>query len=119
MTAEEDRGRRGQDDQIISNRDSWERRGARQGDREAESEGWSVRSNEASDEETEEDRIPAREQEGSKDTLTLSPWGTQEIGTGGLQVDTRAGRRDEKKAPSATADEAGTRGHHVAREGQG
>ena len=40
-------------------------------------------------------------------TLTASPWGTQESGARGLRVDARAGGSDSRKAPSATADEAG------------
>ena len=83
MTAEEWSGRWGHDAQLSSNRDREERRGAGQGDRKAKSEGWRVRSEEASDEETEEDSIPTGEQEGSEDTLTASPWGTQESGAGG------------------------------------
>ena len=57
MTAEEMRGRQGHDDQVSNNGDRWERHGARQGDREAENEGWSIGSDEASDEETEGDRM--------------------------------------------------------------
>ena len=63
--------------------------------------------------------MPAGDQEGSKDTLTSLPWGTQEIGAGGLQVDAQAGGSNEWKAPSATTDEAGLRGCHGARQGQG
>ena len=33
--------------------------------------------------------MPAGEQEGSKDTLTVSPWRTQESGARGLHVDAR------------------------------
>ena len=46
------------------------------------------------------------------DTMTALPWITQESGAKGLRVDARAGRSDERKAPSVTADEAGTRGRH-------
>ena len=76
MTAEEGSGQRGHADQVSSDGDRWELRGARQGKREAESEGWSVGSDKASDEETEEEGMPAGDQEGSKDTLPASPWGT-------------------------------------------
>ena len=58
MTAEERRGRQVHDDQVSSDGDRWERRGARQGDREAESEGWIIGSDKSSDEETEGDRMP-------------------------------------------------------------
>ena len=95
MTAEEGRRRRGHGNQVSSKGDRGERRSDRQVDREAEIEGWSGGSDEASDEKMEEDRMPAGEQEGSKDTLTASPWGMQESGAGGLQVDVRAGRSDE------------------------
>ena len=77
MMAEEGRGRQGNDYQVSSDGNRVERRGARQEDREAESEGWSVRSNDVSDEETEEDGMPVGGQEGSENTLTASPWGMQ------------------------------------------
>ena len=51
--------------------------------------------------------------------MTASPWGTQESGTEGLQVGARADGSNARKAPSAAADEAGTRGRHGARPGQG
>ena len=51
--------------------------------------------------------------------LTVLPWGMQESGAGGLRVDARAGRSNERKAPTATADKAGTQGRHGARQGQG
>ena len=94
MTAEEGCGRRGQDNQVSSNGNRGDRRGARQGEREAEIEGWSDK---ASDEETEEDGMPMGEQEGSKDTLTALPWGRQESGARGLQVDERAGGSNRRK----------------------
>ena len=109
----------GGEEQREGDGDRGDTRGARQGDREDESEGWSIKSDAAFDEETEEDRMPAGEQEGSKDTLTASSWGTQESGSGGIQVDTQAGRRDERKAPSVTADETDTWGRRGARQGQG
>ena len=99
--------------------DRWERRGARQGDREAKSEGWSVGSDAALDKETEEDRRHAGEQEGNKGTMMASPWGTQESGVGGLQVDARVDGRDKRKAPCATADKTGTWGPHGASQGKG
>ena len=61
--------------------------------------------------------MPTEELEGSDDTLTASPWGTQESGTGRLRGDARAGGSNKWKAPSATADEAGMRGCHGARQG--
>ena len=48
--------------------------------------------------------------EGDHATLTASPWGTQESGARGLQVDVRAGRRDGGKVSSATVDKAGAQG---------
>ena len=51
--------------------------------------------------------------------LTVSPWGTQESGVGGLRVDAWDGGSNKRKAPSATADEAATWGRHGARKGQG
>ena len=119
MTAEEGRGRRGHDGQVSRNRDKWKRRGARHGNREAKSEAWSVRSDKASYKETEEDGMSVGNQEGKKDKLTASPWGTHESWAGGRQVDTRAGGRDKRTAPSATTDNAGTQGRHEARLGQG
>ena len=88
-------------------------------DREAKSEEWSVGSDDKSDEETEEDGMPAGEVGGSEDTLTASPWGTQESGAGGLRVDARAGRSDERKPPSASDGKAGTRGRHGSKQGKG
>ena len=55
---------------------------------------------------------------GGRDTLTASPWGTQESGAEGLQVGTQAGGSDARKPPYAAADEVGTRGRHGARPGQ-
>ena len=88
-------------------------------EREADSEEWSVRSNNESVTDTEEDGMPAGELGWSDDTLTASPWDTQESGAGGLRVDARVGGSDKRKAPSATADKAGTQGRHGARQGQG
>ena len=51
MTAEEGRRQRGHDDQVSSNGDRGERRGAIQVDREAESKGWSGGSNKSLEEE--------------------------------------------------------------------
>ena len=101
-----------QENRVSSVGDRGEHRGARQGEREVNSEEWSVRSNKESYAEREEDRMPAGELEGSADTLTASPRGTQEIETGGLRVDAQAGGRDEWKAPAVTVDKAGTWGHH-------
>ena len=50
----------------------------------------------------------------SRDTLTASPWGTQESGARGLRVDAQAGGSEGRKAPSGTANEAGTWDHHGA-----
>ena len=58
------------------------------------------------------------EPEGSGDTLTASPWVTQERGAGELQVGARADGSNTRKAPSAAADEAGARGRHRARQAQ-
>ena len=71
------------------------------------SEGWSGRSNDTSEAETEEEGW-------GHNTMTALPWGTQESGVRGLQVDARAGKSDGQKAPSATADKVGTRGRHGA-----
>ena len=76
------RGHRGNKDQVISVGDRGERRGAYYGEREADSEEWSVGSDEESDTEREEEGMPTGELEGSDDTLTASPWGTQESGVG-------------------------------------
>ena len=84
----------------------------------AKIEGWSGGSDNASNAETDEDGLPAWEQGWGNDTLTASPWGTQEIGAGGLRVDAWAGGSDGQKAPSVTADKAGTQGRHGARQGQ-
>ena len=65
MTAEEGRGRRGHAGQVLSNMDREDCHRDRHGDREAETKGWSGRSDEASDKETEEDGMPTGEQEGS------------------------------------------------------
>ena len=51
-------------------------------------------------------------------TLTALPWGMQESGAVGLRVDAWAGRSNYRKDPSTTADEAGTRVRHGARQGQ-
>ena len=117
-TTEAGRGHRGHGEQVSSDRDRRESRGAQKGDRDAASEEWSVGSNEESDAETEEDGMPVGELEGSDDTLTALPWGTQERGAGWIQGDARAGRSDERKAPSATTDKAWMRGRHGARQGQ-
>ena len=59
------------------------------------------------DKETEEGGIPEGEEEGSGDTITASPWGTQESGVGGLQVDVQAGRSNNRKPPSAAVKRRG------------
>ena len=119
MTAEEGRGQQGHDDQVSSEGGRGERRGDRQGEREANSERLSGGIDEALDEDTEEGSMPAGEQEGSEDMLTASPWGTQESGAGGLQVNARAGRSNESKASSAIANEAGKQVRHKSRQGKG
>ena len=63
--------------------------------------------------------MPAGELGGSDYTLTALPWGSQKSGAEGLQVDEWADGSDNQKAPSATTDEAGTRGRHGVRQGQG
>ena len=118
-TMEEGRGHRGHDAQVSSVVDRGERHGARHGERESNSKEWIVGSSEESDGETEEEGIPAGEREGSNDTLMALPWGTQESKSGGLWVDTQAGGSNERKPPSATADKAGTKGRHGARQGKG
>ena len=70
-------------------------------------------------EETEEDGMTVRELEGSGDTLTASPWGIQKSGAGGLHGGARSGRNDTRKAPFVAAYEAGIRGRHSVRLGQG
>ena len=74
---------------------------------EAESEVWSGRSDDASDAETEEEGW-------GHNMLTASPWGTQESGARGLRVVARAGGSNGRRPPSATANEADTRGRHGA-----
>ena len=75
------------------------------------SEGWSGRSDDESDAETAEEGW-------GHDMLTALPWGTKEKGARGLRVDARAGGSDGQKSPSATTDEAGTRGRHGLWQGQ-
>ena len=79
---------------------------------EADSEGWSGRSDNALDAETEEEGW-------GQDTLTVLPWGTQESGVRGIWLDVWSVGSNGRKAPSATADEAGTRGRHGAWHEQG
>ena len=79
---------------------------------ESESEGWRGGSDDALDAETEEEGW-------GHAPLMASPWGTQESGARGLQVDASSSGRDGRKSPSAAADEAGTRGSHEAWHGQG
>ena len=55
---------------------------------------------------------------GSRDIMTVSPWGTQESGAGGLQVGARAGGSDARISPFAAANKAGTWGRHGTRPGQ-
>ena len=74
MTEEESRGRRGHNNQVRSDRDRGERRGAGQGGRDAESEGRSVGSDKELAAEMEEVGMPKGEQEGGEDTLTALPW---------------------------------------------
>ena len=78
----------------------------------AESTGWSGGSDDTSDVETEEEGWV-------HDTLTELPWGTQENGARGLRVDALAGGSEGRKSPSATANEAGTRGRHGMDRGKG
>ena len=59
------------------------------------------------------------EEEGYHAPLTALPWGTQESGARGLLVGARAGRSDDGKGTSATADGGETRGRHGARKEQG
>ena len=47
--------------------------------------------------------MTAGEPEGIRNMLTSSPWGTQEIGAGGLQGGAKAGGSDTGIAPSAAA----------------
>ena len=68
-------------------------------------EGWSGGSDGTSDMDTEEEGW-------GHATLTASSLGTQESGARGLRVDARASMSNSRKAPSATADKAGTRGRH-------
>ena len=119
MTVEGERGQWDHDTQVSSDGDRGEHRGDRQGESEAKSEGWSGGSEGESTEETEEDGVTKGEPGRSRDTLTTSPWGTQESGTGGLRVGAQADGSDARKSPSAAANEAETRGRHRARPGQG
>ena len=66
---------------------------------------WSGGSDATSDVETEED-------EWVHAPMMASPWGTQESGARGLRVDAQAGGSNDRKSPSAKADEAGVRGRH-------
>ena len=63
--------------------------------------------------------MTAGEPEGSGNTLTASPWGTQESGAGGLQGGERAGGNDTGKSPSAATNKEGAQSRHGARPGQG
>ena len=121
-TEETERGRWRHDSKVSSEGDRGERPGYGQGERDDTSEGWSGRSEGGlaeETEETEEYRMTVGVPEGSGDTLMASPWGTQESGTGVLQGGTRSGGSDTRKSPSAATREAGTRGCHGARPGQG
>ena len=120
-TAETERGIWGQESQVSSDGDRGERR-ERDGLGESNDagEGWSDgREGGLEDSEMEEDETTAGDPEWSGDTLTASPWGTQESGAGGLQGGARAVWSDTGKAPSAAANEEGARGRHEARTGQG
>ena len=121
MTEEEDRGRRGQESQVSSDRDRGElRKRDGFGERDDASKGWSGGSEgDLAESEPEEDRMTAGDPEGSGNMLTTLPWGTQESGAGGLQGGARAGGRDTRKPPSAAADEEEARGRHGERPGQG
>ena len=112
-------GRQGHDTQVSNNRDRGDCRKDGQGESKDESEGWSGRSEGGLAKETEEDRMTKVGPGGIGDMLTVSPWVTQESGAGGIQGGARAGGSDASKAPSAAANEAGKRGHHGARPGQG
>ena len=68
-----------------------------------ESEGWIGGGDDASDAHTEEEGW-------GHAPLTALPWDRQESRERGIRVDARDGGSDGRKAPSATADEAGTRG---------
>ena len=98
---------RGQERKGRGERPKWpgggveERRSGEGG--EAESEGWSGGSDDTSEAETEEEGW-------GHVTLTALPWGTQESWARGLRVDAWAGRSDDQKAPSGTADKAGMGG---------
>ena len=75
------------------------------------SKGWSgAETDDSAEAEMEEDRMTVGEPEGIKNTLTASPWGTQEIGAGGLQGGAKAGGSDTGIAPSAAADKGGGAG---------
>ena len=81
---EMENGQRGHDSQVSSNGDRGERHRYVQGESGDASEGWSGGSEGDLAEETEEDGMTPGEPEGRGYTLTASPWGTQEIGAGGL-----------------------------------
>ena len=80
-----ERGQRGRDSQVISDRERGGRRRDVQGESDGASEGWSGGSKGDSAEEMEEDRMTKGKPKEGGDTLMVSPWDTQESGAGGLQ----------------------------------
>ena len=107
-----ERGRRGQESQVSSDRD-WGERRKRDGIGESDdaSKEWSGADTEDSAEaETEEDRMTAGEPEGTGNTLTASSWGIQDSGAGGLQGGARSDGSDTGKDPSKAANEGGGTG---------
>ena len=74
------------------------------------SKGWSDKIAEYSvGSETEEEAMTAGGAEGGRETLTATPWGTQDSGAGAVHGGTRVSRGDTGKSPSAATDEAGAR----------
>ena len=115
---EEESGRRFHDTRVISDGDRGERRGDGQGESDNASEGWGGGSEGDLAEETEEDGMTMGEPEGSRDMLTASPWGMEEIGAGVIKVGARSGGSNTSKVPSADANKVGTQGRNGERPGQ-
>ena len=85
---EEERGRR-RHEQVSSGGDVGERheRGYSQEERNNASEGWSgERAEDLAGLETEEEAMITGAAEGVRETRTLTPWGTQDIGAGATHV---------------------------------
>ena len=121
-TADTERRGQGQDQDQLSSNGDWGELRKRDGQEESDdaSEEWSGRSaDDSGGSDTEEDRMTAGGPEERRETLTVSPWGTQESGAGAVQGGVRDDGSDTVKSPSAAAEEEGARGRHGARPAQG